>query len=339
VLTPEGDTVPIREEVFVETLPVSSLLPTEGASAQESVKKQCQTGEEEKQSDVSESGNISSNKQKAQLDKAVSVDLEEDRHSSKSVNSRVVETTSDLSGISRSGIEALLESLTKRVRDIEAAERGSGGRVADLADVDDSARAESITSGISSVSSKGERERIVPGGSEYDPEAHSTLRRQSVIIEGLTLETEELRKKCQQLENEMVQAGAGTPLVDDLSHKLELVESRLEESENYCYQVIEENVEMKAEMETLEAEIAEVQDSFRDQDAKEFKKTKWELENLGKTCRNLQLKLGKAQARASRLRQEKEEAEELAREQMIWKTTALVAAAALATYSLLWRFK
>merc|ERR1712080_52302 len=115
-----------------------------------------------------------------------------------------------------------------------------------------------------------------------------------------------------------------------------MVARRLEESETYCYQVIEENVEMKTEMETLEAEISEVQDTFRDKDAKEFKKTKWELENLGKTCRNLQLKLAKAQSRATRLRLE---AEELAREQMIWKTTAIIAAAALATYSILSRVK
>merc|ERR1712014_540374 len=111
------------------------------------------------------------------------------------------------------------------------------------------------------------------------------------------------------------------------------VETRLEESENYCYQVIEENVEMKSEIETLEAEIAEVQDTFRDKDAKEFKKTKWELENLSKTCRNLQLKLGKAQAKAARLKQEKEEIEENS-DQSLWKTTAVMAVTAVAAYQL-----
>ena len=82
-----------------------------------------------------------------------------------------------------------------------------------------------------------------------------------------------------------------------------------------------------------------MQDSFRDKDAKEFKKVKWELENLSKTCRNLQLKLGKAQARASRLRQEKEEMEEVTREQQLWKTTAVVAAAALAVYHILNKYR
>merc|ERR1712168_279084 len=148
------------------------------------------------------------------------------------------------------------------------------------------------------------------------------------------METEELRKKCQSLEEEL-----GTPAVQDLSLKLEQVEGKLEESESYCYQVIEENVELKAEMEALEAEISEVQDTFRDKDAKEFKKVKWELENLSKTCRNLQIKLGKAQAKASRLRQEKEMIEEEQREKNLWKTSAVVAVAAVAAYQLISRLK
>ena len=130
-----------------------------------------------------------------------------------------------------------------------------------------------------------------------------------------------------------------TSVVEEVQTKLVKMESKLEETENYCYQVVEENVELKSEIETLESEISEVQDTFRDKDAKEFKKTKWELENLSKTCRNLQLKLGKAQARASRLRQEKEEIEEQQREQKLWKTTAVMAAAALAVMHLVNKYK
>jgi len=249
--------------------------------------------------------------------------------------------TSNLSTTERSSLEKLLDSLSRRVREIEGEREIVDQRVADLADVDDSARAESVTSLVSSTSSKGRQERSnqEQNNREGDVEVHSTIRRQSVIINGLSLETEELRRKCQQLENELGTHGTTTPVVEDLSHKLELVEGKLEESESYCYQVIEENVELKSEMENLEAEISEVQDSFRDKDAKEFKKVKWELENLSKTCRNLQIKLGKAQAKASRLRNEKEEIEERSKEQAFWKTTAVVAAAALATYSVLSRLK
>merc|ERR1712079_262128 len=153
-------------------------------------------------------------------------------------------------------------------------------------------------------------------------------------IEGLTLETDELKRRCQYLEDEIAVSPA-----EELQGKLVKMEGKLEETENYCYQVVEENVELKSEIETLEAEISEVQDTFRDKDAKEFKKTKWELENLAKTCRNLQLKLGKAQAKASRLRQEKEEIEEQQKEHQLWKTTAVVAAAALAVVHLVNKYK
>jgi len=239
-------------------------------------------------------------------------------------------TTVDLSLGGINNIEELLASLSRRVRNVEQIDRDFA-RVDDLVDNDDSARAESVASLVSSTSSRGrerEPERMLDGGS------HSLIRRQSVIIEGLTLETEELRKKCHDLEDELV-----TPVVEDLSQKLEQVEGKLEETENYCYQVVEENVELKSDMEALESEITEVQDTFRDKDAKEFKKVKWELENLSKTCRNLQIKLGKAQAKASRLRQEKEMIEDEQREQNLWKTSAVVAVAALAAYQLFSRLK
>merc|ERR1712098_160020 len=178
----------------------------------------------------------------------------------------------------------------------------------------------SVASMISSTSSKGKEKKV---DEVADKEAHSLIRRQSVIIEGLSLETDELKKRCQQLEDELA-----TSAVDELQVKLQQVEGKLEETENYCYQVVEENVELKTEVENLESEISEVQDTFRDKDAKEFKKTKWELENLAKT-----------QAKASRLRQEKEEIEEQQREVKLWKTTAVVAAAALAVVHLVNKYK
>ena len=103
--------------------------------------------------------------------------------------------------------------------------------------------------------------------------------------------------------------------------------------------MVEENVELKSEIEVLEAEISEVQDTFREKDAKEFKKVKWELENLSKTCRNLQIKLGKAQAKANRLRQEKEIIEDEQKENALWKTSVVVAVAALAAYQMITRMK
>ena len=247
-----------------------------------------------------------------------------------SVNSSKADkgTHVDLSNAGITNIEEMLESLSRRVRNVEAGDK-------ELVDNDDSARAESVASMVSSVSSKGRDNKLrVEEKKVGDKEAHSVIRRQSVIIEGLTLETEELKRRCQYLEDEIAVSPA-----EDLQGKLSKMEGKLEETENYCYQVVEENVELKTEIENLESEISEAQDTFRDKDAKEFKKTKWELENLSKTCRNLQLKLGKAQARASRLRQEKEEIEEQQREQRVWKTTAVIAATALAVFHLVNKYK
>ena len=247
-----------------------------------------------------------------------------------SVNSSKADkgTHVDLSNAGITNIEEMLESLSRRVRNVEAGDK-------ELVDNDDSARAESVASMVSSVSSKGrDSKQRMEEKKVGDKEAHSVIRRQSVIIEGLTLETEELKRRCQYLEDEIAVSPA-----EDLQGKLSKMEGKLEETENYCYQVVEENVELKTEIENLESEISEAQDTFRDKDAKEFKKTKWELENLSKTCRNLQLKLGKAQARASRLRQEKEEIEEQQREQRVWKTTAVIAATALAVFHLVNKYK
>ena len=259
--------------------------------------------------------------------KGVATNKEDDAEDRSSIVTQSSNTSSkvdkavgvDLTSAGISNIEEMLESL------LDSAQRR------DLVDNDDSARAESVASMASSASSKGREKKV----RVEDPgEAHSMIRRQSVIIEGLTLETDELKRRCQMLEEEL-----GTTAVDEIQSKLEKVEGKLEETETYCYQVVEENIELKSEIENLEAEIAEVQDTFRDKDAKEFKKTKWELENLAKTCRNLQLKLGKAHAKQMRLKQERDEIEEKQTEQKLWKTTAVVAAAAIAVVHLVNKYK
>ena len=276
-------------------------------------------------SSMSDKAVMTDSEEGAEEDDRVSVVTQSSLSSSKKDKGTLV----DLSSAGITNIEEMLESLSRRVRSVEV------GGEKDLVDNDDSARGtESVASVVSSSSSRGRDGRLAREEKTAGEEAHSVIRRQSVIIEGLTLETDELKRRCQYLEDEIAVSPA-----EELQGKLVKMEGKLEETENYCYQVVEENVELKTEIETLEAEISEVQDTFRDKDAKEFKKTKWELENLSKTCRNLQLKLGKAQARASRLRQEKEEIEEQQREQKLWKTTAVMAAAALAVFHLVNKYK
>jgi len=241
----------------------------------------------------------------------------------------------EVQSASREDFEKFLSSL-RQGRDVTSSSGGEGQApagsmlhqegVEDREDLDDSARAESIVSITSTGSLKSKEAQIRPQEEVRDP--ISTIRRQSVIIEGLSLEAEELKKKVINLEDEL----STVPVVEELSGKLGQMEAKLEETESFCYQVVEENVGLKTEIETLESEISEVQDTFREKDAKEFKRVKWELENLAKTCRNLQIKLSKSQAKAARLRLEKEEADErkAASDRTVWKTTAVVAAAIIA---------
>ena len=98
-------------------------------------------------------------------------------------------------------------------------------RIDDIVDNDDSGV--SLVSSTSSKIREDEQERVLNGGT------HSLIRRQSVIIEGLTLE------------NEVSSYGGGA--VEDLRQKLEQVDGKLEATESYCYQMVEENVEKRDE--------------------------------------------------------------------------------------------
>ena len=59
-----------------------------------------------------------------------------------------------------------------------------------------------------------------------------------------------------------------------------------------------ENEECKREIRTLEDEIEEMQDSFREDQASEYKDLKKELDNRIKDCRVLGFKLRRAESRS-----------------------------------------
>ena len=99
-------------------------------------------------------------------------------------------------------------------------------------DLDDSARAESIISGTSTSSFRSPAATAQDSRDLDVGDASSTIRRQSVIIEGLSLETEELKKKIIKYEEE----ASSLPVLSDLQGKLNSVETKLEETETFAYQ-------------------------------------------------------------------------------------------------------
>lgn len=61
---------------------------------------------------------------------------------------------------------------------------------------------------------------------------------------------------------------------------------------------MDENEDYKKEIRTLEEEIEEMQDNFREEQADEYRDLKRELEQTAKNCRVLQFKLKKAERRS-----------------------------------------
>ena len=61
---------------------------------------------------------------------------------------------------------------------------------------------------------------------------------------------------------------------------------------------MDENEDYKKEIRTMEDEIEEMQDNFREDQADEYRDLKRELEQRAKDCRVMQFKLKKAERRA-----------------------------------------
>ena len=61
---------------------------------------------------------------------------------------------------------------------------------------------------------------------------------------------------------------------------------------------MDETEDYKKEIRTLEEEIEEMQDNFREEQADEYRDLKRELEQTAKNCRVLQFKLKKAERRS-----------------------------------------
>merc|ERR1712150_70864 len=74
-----------------------------------------------------------------------------------------------------------------------------------------------------------------------------------------------------------------------------------------CSRLMEENGELKTEIESLETEISETQDRFHEEDAKELRKLRSGMAALAKTCRAFHLKLKKAERKSGHLKMQNEE--------------------------------
>ncbi|KAK3610093.1 hypothetical protein CHS0354_032188 [Potamilus streckersoni] len=84
----------------------------------------------------------------------------------------------------------------------------------------------------------------------------------------------------------------------------------LTERERMCCELIEENDELKQEIQDIKVEMDEMYDTFRDQEVEEFRELQKELEITAKNCRILQFKLRKAERRNEQIESDRQQYEE-----------------------------
>jgi len=99
------------------------------------------------------------------------------------------------------------------------------------------------------------------------------------------------------------------PQVSETQKTISELQTKLKYLEKKCEDMTRENDDLRGNVQTLEVELEEVQDNFREDEADEYRTLKRELENSAKNCRVLQFKLKKSEKSLLDLQSEKSELE------------------------------
>ncbi|XP_063870334.1 trichohyalin-like isoform X4 [Scylla paramamosain] len=129
-------------------------------------------------------------------------------------------------------------------------------------------------------------------------------------VDELTEEIKSKNKEIKELKKEIDKR----PLPKDVEKTIEDLRSKLQAAEQLCEELMDETEDYKKEIRTLEDEIEEMQDNFREEQADEYRDLKRELEQTAKNCRVLQFKLKKAERRSESLERDKGEIEDKLKE-------------------------
>uniref|UniRef100_A0AC35TI39 Myosin_tail_1 domain-containing protein n=1 Tax=Rhabditophanes sp. KR3021 TaxID=114890 RepID=A0AC35TI39_9BILA len=92
---------------------------------------------------------------------------------------------------------------------------------------------------------------------------------------------------------------------------------KLNTTESFCDELMQENECLKADVRELQQEIEEMQDQYREEEIEEFRELQKDLESNAKNCRVLQFKLRKAERVKDQLQAEKDHAEMKLKEMMV----------------------
>merc|ERR1719205_25848 len=121
--------------------------------------------------------------------------------------------------------------------------------------------------------------------------AREKVREQDSTVATLTKEKKALTLKMKELESTLERR----PQVSETQKTITELQTKLKYTERKCHDLSSENEDLKGNVQTLEVELEEVQDNFREDEADEYRTLKRELENSAKNCRVLQFKLKKTE--------------------------------------------
>ena len=136
------------------------------------------------------------------------------------------------------------------------------------------------------------------------------------VIEGLKNQLESIERTCEQLEsdNKNLKNSLKAQVEQNKTNE-EIISKSTSDGEHKSEEksveeIIEENEELKHEIADLKLEMDEMYDSFRDQEAEEFRELQKELEITAKNCRILQFKLRKLERHNDQVEQDRNQYED-----------------------------
>lgn len=133
-----------------------------------------------------------------------------------------------------------------------------------------------------------------------------------LTIKGLQCQLNSSDDRCIKLESENINLknNIKTSQMKLQTKEADEMDERLSTREKLMDDMMEENEQLKQEITELKAEMEEMYDTFRDQEAEEFREIQKELEYTAKNCRILQFKMRKLERQCHQLEQDKKQVED-----------------------------
>ena len=121
--------------------------------------------------------------------------------------------------------------------------------------------------------------------------ARQKISEQESQLSSLDKERKALGLKLKEMESTLERR----PQVSETQKTISELQTKLKYLEKKCEDLTHDNDDLRGNVQTLEVELEEVQDNFREDEVDEYRTLKRELENHAKNCRVLQFKLKKAE--------------------------------------------